>query len=70
MSCGLDHRRGLDLALLWLWCRLVSIALIQALAWEPPCATGMALKKQTNKKKKTKKIVLENVNYSTVVGSR
>ena len=25
-----------DLALLWLWCRPVAIALIQPLAWEPP----------------------------------
>ena len=25
-----------DLALLWLWCRLVATALIGALAWEPP----------------------------------
>ena len=23
MSCGVGHRRGLDLALLWLWCRPV-----------------------------------------------
>ena len=28
MSCGLDHRCGFDLVLLWLWCRPVAKALI------------------------------------------
>ena len=42
MSCGIDCRRGLDLALLWLWCRSAATAPIGPLAWEPPCA---ALKK-------------------------
>ena len=46
MSCGVSHRRGLDLALLWLWCRLVAVALIRPLAWEPPYATHVALKRQ------------------------
>ena len=35
-----------DVVLLWLWCRLVATALIQCLAWEPPEATGAALKRQ------------------------
>ena len=35
-----------DLALLWLWCRPVVIALIRPLAWEPPYAVGVALKKK------------------------
>ena len=35
-----------DPALLWLWCRLVATALIRPLAWEPPCAVGVALKRQ------------------------
>ena len=39
----------LDLALLWLWCRLAAMALIQPLAWELPHALGVALK--TPKKK-------------------
>ena len=43
MSRGVGRRLGLDLALLWLWCRLVA-----AVAWEPPYATGVALKKQKN----------------------
>ena len=32
MSCGLGHRHGLDLVLLWLWCRPVATALIERLA--------------------------------------
>ena len=50
MSCGVSPRCGSDLALLWLWCRLASTALIQPLTWEPPSATGAALKRQKNKK--------------------
>ena len=26
MSCGVGHRLGLDMVLLWLWCRLVAAA--------------------------------------------
>ena len=33
MSCGVGHRRGSDLALLWLWCRLAVTAPIRPLAW-------------------------------------
>ena len=39
----------------WLWCRLVVAVLIRPLAWEPPYATGAALKRQKTKKKKRKK---------------
>ena len=49
MSCGVAHRRGSDLALLWLWRRLAAVALIRPLAWEPPYVVGAALK---SKKKK------------------
>ena len=45
MSCGVGRRQFLDLALLWLWCRLVAVAPIQPLARESPCAMGVALKK-------------------------
>ena len=45
MSCGVGCRRGLDLALLWLWRRLVATALIGPLAWEPPYAEEEALEK-------------------------
>ena len=41
-----------DLALLWLWCRPVSTALIRPVAWEPPYATGAALERQKRKRKK------------------
>ena len=44
MSCGVDHRHGSDLALLWLECRLAAAALIQLPAWELPYATEVALK--------------------------
>ena len=50
VSCGIDHRCGLDPALLWLWRRLVATALIGPLAWEPPYAMGVVL--EIPKKKK------------------
>ena len=53
MSCGVGCRRGLDPALLWLWCRLAAIAPIRPLAWEPPYAAGVALKRQKQDKQKT-----------------
>ena len=46
VSCGVDRRRGLDLALLWLWRRPVATAPIRPLAWEPPYVSGSALKKK------------------------
>ena len=52
MSCSVGHRRGSDVALLWLWHRPVAIALIGPLAWEPPCAMGAALKRPKKKKDK------------------
>ena len=58
MSCGIGHRQGLDLALLWLWCRLVAAALIRPLAWEPPYAAAVALKKKAKKKKKKSNTLL------------
>ena len=54
MSCGVDHRCGLDLALLWLWHRPVATAIIRPLAWEHPYAIGVA----PEKTKKTKRIVI------------
>ena len=32
VSCGVGHRRGSDLVLLWLWCRPAAEAPIQPLA--------------------------------------
>ena len=42
---GVGCRRGSDPELLWLWRRLAAAAPIQPLAWEPPYAVGVALKK-------------------------
>ena len=53
MSCGIGRRRGLDLALLWLWCRPAAEALITTpslgtfICWE--CGPKKAKDKQTNK---------------------
>ena len=52
MSCGIGRRRDSDPALLWPWHRLVVTALIQPLAWEPPCAAGGAQEMAKEKKKK------------------
>ena len=52
MSCGVGRRRGSDPKLLWLWRRLAATAPIGPVAWEPPYATGEALKRQKSKKKK------------------
>ena len=54
MSCGVGHRRGLDLMLLWLWHRPAAVAPIRPLAWEPPHAAGEALKRQKTKTKQNK----------------
>ena len=43
-----------DPVLLWLWCKLAAIALIQPLAWEFPYAASAALKKKRKKKGKKK----------------
>ena len=61
MSCGVGHRLGSDLILLWLWCRPAAVAPIRPLAWEPPYATTAALKRQKKKKKEKK----ENAEEST-----
>ena len=46
MSCGVGHRHGSDLAWLWLWQRPAATVPIRPLAWEPPYAVGVALKRQ------------------------
>ena len=58
MSCGVGRRCCLDPVLLWLWQRLVATALVRPLAWEPPHAVRVALKRQKTKKKKCKDRVL------------
>ena len=44
---GVGHRCGLHLA--WLWWRPTAVAPIHPLAWEPPYATGAALKRKNKK---------------------
>ena len=62
LSCRVGCRCGWDPALLWLWCRLAATAPIWPLAWEPPYAMGLALKrkKKQNPKKRmsTKKLTM------------
>ena len=43
-NCGVGHRYGWDPELLWLWCKLASVAPIRPLAWEPSYAQSVALK--------------------------
>ena len=52
MSCGVGHRHGSDVALLWLWCRLAATAPIRHLAWEPPICHECSPKKKKKKRKK------------------
>ena len=49
MSCGVGGRRGLDLALLWLWHRLVATAPFRPLAWETSIGCGCGPKKTKKK---------------------
>ena len=52
MSCGVGRRCDSDLVLLWLWRRLAATAPIGPLAWEPPYAADVALKRQKRQKKR------------------
>ena len=62
MSYGVDRRRGLDLALLWLWHRPVATVPMGPLAWEPPYAAGAALEKAKRQKKKKRRRGSESLN--------
>ena len=55
MSRGAGHRCRSDPELLWLWCRLAATASPGPLAWEPPYAVDVALKRQKKKKEKKKR---------------
>ena len=59
LSCGGGSRLCSDLALLWLRHGIVATALIRPLAWEPPYAAGMALKRQKDKKKKKVPVMVQ-----------
>ena len=42
-----------------LWCRQATAALIRPLAWEPPYASGAALKSKKKKERKKRKVTRE-----------
>ena len=65
MSCGVHHRCGSDLALLWLWYRLAAIAPILPLAWELLYTAGVALRRK--KKDKTKAIKRDKEGYYLMI---
>ena len=46
VSCMVGHRHSSYLMLLCLWRGSATVALVQTLAWEPPCAIGVALKRK------------------------
>ena len=52
VNCGMGHRHSPDPALLWLWHRPEATATIGPLAWKPPNAAGIALKKDKKSKRK------------------
>ena len=66
MSHGVGRRHGSDPALLWPWYRLAVIAPIGPLAWEPLYATGVALKREKDQKKKAYMCKLKKVVYLTI----
>ena len=53
-SCSAGRKQGSDLVLLWLWCRPAATAPIRPLAWELPCATSTALRKERERETKRK----------------
>ena len=54
-----SHRHGLDLTLLWLWCRLAAVAPIRPLVWESPYAAGVPLKSKKERKEEKRKWLFE-----------
>ena len=45
---GIGRRCGLDLVLLWLWCRPAATSLVLSPSWELPYDAGTALKRKKN----------------------
>ena len=45
MNCGIGCRHSSDPVLLWLWHKLAATAPIRPLAWAPPYAVDVALKR-------------------------
>ena len=59
VSCDVGCGHGSDPMLLWLWCRLAAVTLIQPLAWESPYAVGVGLKRKRKTKTKTPNVLLK-----------
>ena len=67
MSRGAGGRRSSDPALLWLWCRPAAVALIHPLAWEPPYAEGVALRRKRERERErvyTCHFILDGFDFS------
>jgi len=56
--------------LLWLWYRPVATALIGPLAWEPPCAMGVVLKRPKKKKNCKRVNTLGKYNDSKCISTK
>ena len=69
MGCGMGHRCGSDLVLLWLWLRSAAAVPIQPLAWELPYVAGVAIKKKKRKKEKEKNAIDFIIHKFTVFSS-
>ena len=67
MSCGVVCRRGLDLVLLWLWCRPAAEVPVRPVAWELPYVGGVSLKRQ-KKKNIERKVVLPLSEITHLIG--
>ena len=68
MSCGVGGRCGSDPMLLWLWCSLAVADLIGPLAWEPPHAEGVALKRFHPPQVRQKKLANEGSPFKCPCG--
>ena len=71
----MGHRRGSDLALLWLWRRLMATTPTGPLAWEPLYAADVALKRQkttttTTTKDKYNTYVWKYIRYQMVLNTK
>ena len=60
-ACSVGGRCGLDLALLWLWCKLTPAALIGPRAWELPYAVDAGLRSKIYITTTTKKTINKNL---------
>ena len=63
VGCGIGCGHGLDPTLLWLWCRPVAVAPVPPLSLGTYICVGAALKRQKEKKKVWKVIILLWLKY-------